>query len=360
VPVYCGPRGLTGQRDLLYHNNKDGTFTEVGVQLGIDPKQYYGLGVIWGDYDNDGLLDLYIANDSTANLLYHNITSPGGPARFEEIALPAGVAYSADGHEQAGMGVDFGDYDADGWMDLIKTNFSDDAPNVYHNNRDGTFTDLTFESGLGEISRTSLGFGIAFADLENSGALDIVVANGHVNPQVDRQPMGISYAERNFLFRNLGNGRFRESGRDAGPGFSGSAVNRGLALIDFDNDGFMDLIFTRLDASPALLHNVSADGETTQHHWLGMKLEGTRSNRDGFGARVKVTQDGTTQTREVRSNFSYLSASDPRPHFGFGSNAHSVDIEVRWPSGTVDTIKNIAVDRFIALKEGSSPVSLRK
>jgi enediyne biosynthesis protein E4 len=182
LSVYCGPRGLTGQRDLLYHNNKDGTFTEVGVQLGIDPKQYYGLGVIWGDYDNDGRLDLYIANDSTASLLYHNVTPTGGPARFEEIALPAGVAYSPDGHEQSGMGVDFGDYDAGGWMDLIKTNFSDDAPNVYHNNRDGTFTDLTFESGLGEVSRTSLGFGIAFADLENSGVLDIVVANGHVNP----------------------------------------------------------------------------------------------------------------------------------------------------------------------------------
>jgi hypothetical protein len=206
----------------------------------------------------------------------------------------------------------------------------------------------------GLMSNTS---GIAFADLENSGVLDIVVANGHVNPQVDRQPMGISYAERNFLFRNLGNGQFLESGRAAGSGFSESAVNRGLALIDFDNDGFIDLIFTRLDASPALLHNVSADGKSTQHHWLAMKFEGTRSNRDGFGARVKVTQDGATQTREVRSNFSYLSASDPRPHFGFGSNAHAVDIQIYWPSGTVDTLQNIAVDRFILLKEGSSPIS---
>jgi hypothetical protein len=360
LPVYCGPRGLTGQRDLLYHNNKDGTFTEVGVPLGIDPKQYYGLGVIWGDYDNDGRLDLYIANDSTASLLYHNVTAPGGPARFEEIAIPAGVAYSADGHEQAGMGVDFGDYDADGCIDLVKTNFSDDAPNVYHNNCDGTFTDLTFESGLGEVSRTSLGFGIAFADLENSGVLDIVVANGHVNPQVDRQPMGISYAERNFLFRTRGYGRFVESGRDAGPGFIGAAVNRGLALIDFDNDGFTDLIFTRLDDSPALLHNASVEGASSQHHWLAMKLEGTRSNRDGFGARVTVTQDGGTQIREVRSNLSYLSASDARPHFGFGSNAHPVDIQVHWSSGTVDTLTKIAVDQFIALKEGSRPISSEK
>jgi len=357
LPVYCGPRGLTGERDLLYHNNKDGTFTEVGAQLGIDPRHYYGLGVIWGDYDNDGRLDLYIANDSTASLLYHNVTPPGGPARFEEVALPAGVAYGPDGHEQAGMGVDFGDYDADGWMDLIKTNFSDDAPNVYHNDRDGTFTDLTFESGLGEVSRTSLGFGIAFADLDNSGLLDIVVANGHVNPQVDLQPMGISYAEPNFLFRNVGNGRFVESRRIAGPGFSEAAVNRGLALIDFDNDGFTDLIFTHLDGSPALLHNERAGGELTQHHWLAMKLQGTRSNRDGFGARVKVTQDGASQTREVRSNFGYLSASDPRPHFGLGSNSHPVDIQVHWPSGTVDILHNIAIDQFILLKEGASSIS---
>jgi hypothetical protein len=250
LPVYCGPRGLPGERDLLYHNNRDGTFTEVGQQLGIDINKGYGLGVIWEDYDNDGRLDLYIANDSTPSLLYHNLTSKGGAPRFEEIAVEAGVAYSGEGHEQAGMGVDFGDYDSDGWMDLIKTNFSDDAPNVYHNNKDGTFTDLTFEVGLGEISRTSLGFGILFSDLENSGHPDIVVANGHVNPQVDKQPMGIHYAENNFLFQNTGNGKFEEVGRYAGPGFAGAAVNRGLAWIDFDNDGFPDLIFTRLDAPP--------------------------------------------------------------------------------------------------------------
>jgi hypothetical protein len=264
LPVYCGPRGLPGQRDLLYHNNGDGTFTEVGQQLGIDPRKYFGLGVIWSDYDNDGRLDLYIANDSTPSLLYHNITPLGGPPRFEEIGVEAGVAYSADGREQAGMGVDIGDYDGDGAMDLIKTNFSDDAPNVYHNNKDGTFTDVTFEAGLGDVSRTSLGFGIVFADLENSGLLDIVVANGHVNPQVDQQPMGIHYAQRNFLFRNLGNGKFSEIGREAG--FEGAAVNRGLAVVDFDNDGFLDLVFTRLDASPALLHNTSAVGRNKPNH----------------------------------------------------------------------------------------------
>lgn len=352
LPVYCGPRGLPGQRDLLYHNKGDGTFTEVGEQLGIDSKNYYGLGAIWGDYDNDGRLDLYIANDSTPSLLYHNLTPKGGTPRFEEVAVEAGVAYSAEGHEQAGMGVDFGDYDSDGWMDLIKTNFSDDAPNVYHNNKDGTFTDLTFEVGLGEISRTSLGFGILFADLENAGRLDIVVANGHVNPQVDRQAMGISYAERNFLFENLGNGKFLEAGRQAGPGFSGTAVNRGLALIDYDNDGRLDLVFTRLDAAPALLHNTSVSGNVEKPHWLTIKLEGVRSNRDGYGAKVKVRQETISQVREVRSNFSYLSASDSRAHFGFGANGQPVAIQVDWPSGIVDVFKSVAIDRCVRLKEG--------
>jgi enediyne biosynthesis protein E4 len=352
LPVYCGPRGLPGQRDFLYHNNGDGTFTEVGQQLGIDLKQYYGLGVIWGDYDNDGRLDLYIANDSTASLLYHNLTPKSGPARFEEVALETGVAYSSEGHEQAGMGVDFGDYDGDGAMDLIKSNFSDDAPNLYHNNGDGTFTDLTFEAGLGDVSRTSLGFGILFVDLENTGRLDIVVANGHVNPQVDQQPMGINYAERNFLFKNLGGGKFSEVGLQAGPSFSEKAVNRGLALIDYDNDGWPDLLFTRLDAAPALLHNLNAQSGGAQQHWLTIKLEGTRSNRDGYGTKVIAAQGSLTQTREVRSNFSYLSDSDPRAHFGFGANPHPVDIEIHWPSGTTDIIRNISVDQFLRVQEG--------
>jgi len=352
LQVYCGPRGMPGERDLLYHNNGNGTFTEVGQQLGIDPKNYYGLGVIWGDYDNDGRLDLYIANDSTPSLLYHNITRPSGPARFEEVGVETGVAYGADGHEQAGMGVDFGDYDGDGAMDLIKTNFSDDAPNVYHNNWDGTFTDVTFEAGLGDVSRTSLGFGIVFADLENRGMLDIVVANGHVNPQVDQQPMGIRYAQRNFLFQNSENGKFSEIGTKAG--FDATAVNRGLALVDYDNDGFMDLVFTRLDASPALLHNTANLGTNKRNHWLTLELQGTRSNGDGYGARVKVTQDGKAQVREARSNFSYVSASDSRPHFGFGSDDHAVDIEVQWPSGVVDQLRGVVCDRFPRIREGAA------
>ena len=350
LAVYCGPRGMRGERDLLYHNNGDGTFSEVGQQLGIDTKKYYGLGVVWGDYDNDGRLDLFIANDSTPSMLYHNVTPPGGQARFEEIGVPAGVAYSAEGHEQAGMGVDLGDYDGDGAMDLIKTNFSDDAPNVYHNNKDGTFTDLTFEAGLGDASRTSLGFGIVFADLENRGLLDIVVANGHVNPQVDQQPMGIHYAERNFLFRNLGNGKFSEVGAMAG--FEGTAVNRGLAVFDYDNDGFPDLLFTRLDASPALLHNVPAAGKNNFTHWITIGLQGVRSNRDGYGAKVKVVQDGKEQVREARSSFSYLSSSDSRLHFGFGPNPHDVTIEVRWPSGVVDRMGNVPLDRVVQITEG--------
>jgi hypothetical protein len=351
IAVYCGPRGLPGERDLLYHNNGDGTFTELGQKLGIDPKRDYGLGVVWTDYDNDGRPDLYISNDSTPSLLYHNITPPGGPARFEEVGVEAGVAYSADGHLQAGMGVDSGDYDGDGFFDLVKTNFSDDAPNLYHNNRDGIFTDLTVEAGIGNLSRTTTGLGVLFVDLENRGLLDIVVANGLMNPQVDSQPMGIHYAEPNFLFRNLGNGKFAEVGREAG--FIGIAVNRGLALIDYDNDGFTDLIFTRLDAPPLLLHNIAAK-PGKPNHWLMLDLQGSRSNRDGYGARVKVTQGSKEQLREVRCNSSYASASDPRPHFGFGPSDRAVDVEIRWPSGTIDRIKNVAVDQLIHVVEGST------
>ncbi len=354
LPVYCGPRGMRGERDLLYHNNGDGTFTEVGHELGIDAHGWNGLAAIWGDVDNDGRLDLYIANDSTPSLLYHNVTPHGGPVRFEEIGMESGVAYGSEGQVQSGMGVDSGDYDNDGWIDIVKTNFSDDAINLYHNNRDGTFTDLSFEAGLADKTRTSVGLGVIFADLENTGHLDLVVANGHMNPQVDSQPMGISYAERNLLFMNLNNGKFADVSAQAGPGFASEAVNRGLATIDFDNDGFTDLIFTRLDASPALLHNLPSSHDVAKSHWLTIKLEGTRSNRDGFGARVTVRQRAGLQIQEVRSNRSYLSASDPRVHFGLGEDSQSVEIEVKWPSGRLDTCKNVPVDRFLHIKEGNA------
>ncbi len=351
IPVSCGPRGLPGARDRLYHNQGDGTFTDVTERLGIDPNAYYGLGVVWGDYDNDGWLDLYVANDSSPSLLYHN----NGDGTFTEVGVPAGVALSADGREQAGMGVDFGDYDNDGWPDLVKTNFSDDTNNLYHNNRDATFDDLGGPSGFAPISVPFLGFGARFFDNDNDGWKDIVIANGHVNPQVDGHHFGVTYAQRNLLFRNLQNGRFEEVGLRAGAAMKLPMVSRGLATGDFDNDGDLDLLISHLDSAPSLLRN---DGGN-RGHAIRIKLVGSKSNRDGFGARVQVVVGGLTQTDEVRANSSYLSASDPRLLFGLGRATRVDRILIRWPSGVVDKIENEGVDLELAVTEGRGVVARR-
>ncbi len=349
IPVSCGPRGLKGARDRLYHNNGDGTFTDVTEKMNIDPDGNYGLGVIWGDYDKDGCLDLYLADDSTPSMLYHNDCHGG----LVESGVVAGGAYSADGREQAGMGVDFGDYDNDGWPDLAKTNFSDDANNLYHNDHDGGFTDLAAPSGFGPISIPFLGFGLKFLDFDNDGWKDVFVANGHVNPQVDAHAFGVSYAERALLFHNRGGGKMEEVGPQAGAALNERHVARGAAVADFDNDGALDILVTRLGEPPALLRNTGAKSG----HWIRIKTIGTRSNRDGFGARIEVTAGGLTQMDEVRANSSYLSASDPRPHFGLGESKTVDSIVIHWPSGTVDTIRNEQADQTITVQEGKGIVS---
>ncbi len=344
MPVYCGPRGLSGERDILYRNNGDGTFTDVTAKAGIDPQSYYGLGVLWADYDGDGKLDLYVANDSTPSSLYHN----NGDGTFSDVGLAAGVALSEDGREQAGMGVDGADYDHDGRIDLIKTNFSDDATNLYHNNGDGTFTDLAFPAGLGEVSWPYLGFGVKFLDFDNDGWKDIFVANGHVNPQVDSTSTGITYAERNFLYQNLRNGRFAEIGRQAGPGLALRKVSRGAAIADYDNDGQQEILVTNLDASPDLLRNT----RPTENHSVLVKTIGHESNRNGYGARLEIRAGDLVQWDEVRSCGSYLSASDARCHFGLGA-ATSVDkLIVRWPSGRVEGVTQLPVDHVLIVEEG--------
>jgi hypothetical protein len=344
IRVSCGPRGLPGGRDRLYHNNRDGTFTDVTERLGIDPHSYYGLGVVWFDYDNDGRLDLYVANDSSPSLLYHN----NGDGTFTEVGVPAGVALSADGREQAGMGVDFGDYDNDGWLDLVKTNFSDDTNNLYHNNGNGTFDDLGGPAGFAAISGPFLGFGVRFFDYDNDGWKDIIVANGHVNPQVDAYQFGVTYAQRNLLFHNLQNGRFEEVGLRSGAVMRVPKVSRGLATGDFDNDGALDVLISHLDAAPSLLRNEGGN----RSHSIRVKTVGSISNRDGFGARVQVVAGGWTQTDEVRANSSYLSASDPRLHFGLGRATRVDQILVRWPSGIIDTIENAVADAELVVAEG--------
>ena len=346
-PVSCGPRGLKGGRDRLYHNNKDGTFSDVTEKLNIDSDSYYGLGVLWLDYDLDGCLDLYVANDSSPSQLYHNDCKGG----FTEVGAEAGVAYSGDGREQAGMGIDSADYDNDGWPDIAKANFSDDTNNLFHNDHTGEFTDLAGPADFGPISIPFLGFGMKFLDFDNDGWKDIFVANGHVNPQVDEHSFGVTYAERPLLFRNLKNGKFEEIGQKSCPALSGRYVARGAASADFFNDGREDLLVSVLDGPPLLLRNKTHAG-----HWLRIKMTGTRSNRDGFGARVEIKAAGLTQTAEVRSNSSFESASDPRLHFGLGSATRIDSITVRWPSGAVDRIGPLSADQEVTIKEGNGVV----
>ena len=349
IAVSCGPRGLKGGRDRLYHNNGDGTFTDVTEKLNVDPGSYYGLGVLWLDYDLDGCLDLYVANDSSPSLLYHNDCK----GNFTEVGAEAGVAYSADGREQAGMGIDSADYDHDGWPDIAKTNFSDDTNNLYHNDHDAQFTDLAGSSGFGPVSVPFLGFGVKFFDLDNDGWSDIFVANGHVNPQVDQHSFGVTYAERPLLFRNLQNGKFAEASGSAGAPLSRRYVARGTASADFLNNGSEDLLITVLDGSPILLRNQS----TGKGHWLRIRTVGKKSNRDGFGARVEIKAGSLTQSAEVRTNGSFESASDPRLHFGLGAARRVDSITVHWPSGKVDKIESQAADQELLIEEGNGVVT---
>jgi hypothetical protein len=265
------------------------------------------------------------------------------------------VAYSADGREQAGMGIDSADYDNDGWPDIAKTNFSDDTNNLFHNDHNGEFTDLAGSANFGPVSIPFLGFGVKFLDLDNDGWKDIFVANGHVNPQVDGHTFGVTYAERPLLFRNLGNGKFEEIGTSAGAALARRYVARGAATADFFNDGREDLLVSVLDGSPLLLRNASSK----RGHWLRIKTVGTRSNRDGFGARVEIKAGALTQSAEVRANSSFESASDPRLHFGLGAASRVDSIVVHWPSGTVDHISAQAADQELVIEEGKGLINQR-
>ncbi len=348
IATFCGPLGLPGGRDILFHNNGDGTFRDVTGQAGIDGGRYYGLGVVWCDYDRDGRLDIYVANDSTPSSLYHN----NGDGTFTDVAPQAGVAYSGEGLEQAGMGVDFADYDNDGWGDLVKGNFSDDVKNLYHNNSDGTFTDLTYQAGLGDVGWLFTTFGAKFLDYDNDGWKDILLANGQVFPQMDRYPTGITYRERNLLFHNRGNGKFDEVGMRSGPGLAIERVSRGLATADYDDDGDLEVIVTNMNDSPDLLRHARKN----INHSILVKAIGVRSNRDGIGTEVRVIAGSSTQYDVVRSGGSYLSSSDLRLHFGLGSAIRVDRLEMSWPSGQRDVLTDLPADRILVVKEAQGLV----
>jgi hypothetical protein len=316
--------------------------------MGIDADGNYGLGVIWADFEKHGCDDLFVADDSSPSMLYHNDCH----GHLEEEGIQAGVAYSADGREQAGMGVDVADYDHSGWMSLAKTNFSDDANNLYHNDGgSGEFTDMQAPSGFGPVSIPFLGFGLKFLDYDNDGWPDVFIANGHVNPQVDQHSFGVSYAERSFLFHNLGNGKFDEVGMQAGPAIATAHVSRGAATADFMNDGSLGIVVAHLGETPSLLLNESQHG-----HWIRVKTVGTRSNRDGYGAIIELNAGGMKQVDEVRANSSYLSASDSRVRFGLGEATSVELIRVAWPSGVVDSVKNEKADQDLIIREGAGVV----
>jgi len=351
VPVMCGPRGLPRATNLLYRNNGDGTFTDVTEKAGIlKTAGHYCFTALTGDFDNDGWPDIYVACDSTPSILYHN----NHDGTFTDIALSAGCALNEDGQQQAGMGAAAGDYNCDGWLDIFKTNFSDDTCSLYRNNGDGTFADATFSAGMG-LNTRYLGWGCGFVDLDNDGWLDVFVAHGHVYPEVERAGIDVPYKEPKIVYRNLRNGRFEEVSARAGPGVSLLRSARGVAFGDFDNDGDIDVVINNVNDVPTLLRNDVATG----NHWLKVRVVGTRSNRTGLGARVKVVAGGHSQIDEVRSGGSYISQSDLRLHFGLGMATSADLVEVRWPSGLVDRVRDVETNQVIWVKEGHGIVPPR-
>ena len=344
--VACGPPGLQGGKNILFHNNGDGTFTDVSEKAGIlKTPGTYGLGVLTADFDNDGWPDIYVANDSTSSALYKN----NHDGTFTDVAIEAGVAYSPDGKPQAGMGVSAIDYDCDGWLDVVKTNFAGDTSSLYHNTGNMSFEDQTFQAGLGKNTRF-LSWGVGFIDFDNDGWPDIFVCNGHVYPEVGESDAESGYRERKELYRNLGNGRFADVSMDAGPGILEKVPGRGCAFGDFDNDGDIDIVVNCINDVPQLLRC----DQTVKNNWLKVKTVGTKSNRSGIGARICCTTDGGhRQMDEVRSGGSYISQSELRVHFGLGKAAKA-DLEIRWPSGLVEKIQGVAANQVITVTEGKS------
>jgi hypothetical protein len=351
IPVNCGPRGLPHGFVRLYHNNGDGTFTDVSRDTGVAKASgSYPMTCVAADYDNDGWPDIYVACDSTPSWMFRNQRD----GTFREEALERGIALSEDGMEQAGMGIAVGDYDRDGNLDIFKTHFSDDTNVLYRNDGKGNFDDVTIRAGIGVETRF-VGWGTGMVDLDNDGHPDLFMVTGSVYPEVERQLPAYPFKTPRLVFRNLGEGRFEELIEEAGAAVAATHASRGCAFGDFDNDGDVDVVVINLNEPPSLLRNdVSGQG-----HWVKVLLEGVKSNRSAIGARVIAQYGGRTQAQEVTAQSSFYSANDRRLHFGLGSAA-TADLTVRWPSGTTEKIGAVAADRLVVIREGAGIVRTQK
>ena len=351
IEVQCGPRGLRGAGDTLYHNNGNGTFSDVSAKAGVsDPNGYYGLGVVCSDFDGDGWVDIFVANDATPNFLYHN----NGNGTFKDIGFISGTAVNENGSEQACMGVTVGDYDHDGKFDIFATNFSQEYNVLYRGTGTNMFTDVSHTAGF--VNQPYVSWGTKFFDYDNDGWLDLFVANGHVYPQVDKANLDAGYRQRKSLHKNNRNGTFSEVAAQSGAPLMENRVSRGVAFGDIDNDGDIDMVINDLDGAPSLLRN---DGGNANNSVL-IKTIGDKSNRDGIGARVKVVSGDLMQIDEVRSGASYISHNDLRLHFGLEKRTKIDLIEIRWPSGAVDKLEGVGVNKLLVVKEGKGIVEQKE
>jgi hypothetical protein len=353
VPILCGPRGLPGGMNLLYHNNADGTFIDVSQKAGVlKPGPRYSITAVSYDFDNDGWPDIYVAVDSQPSILFQN----NHDGTFTDVAEMAGCAYSEGGHEQAGMGVAVADYDCDGWFDIFKTNFADDTCNLYHNNGDGTYSDVSFPAGIA-VNNNYVAWGCGFVDYDNDGWPDVMQINGHVYPEIDSYHFGQTFKNPRLVYKNLGNGRFKDVSAEMGPGISEHYSSRGAAFGDYRNNGCIDALILNMNDPPSLLRNEGGN----KRNWIKLKLIGTQCNRTAIGARARVITGKHVQMDEVHSGTSVMSQSDLRLHFGLG-NLEVIDgIEIKWPTTQkIERFTHVAANQILTIREGAGIVATFK
>ena len=349
IEVQCGPRGLRGAGDSLFHNNGDGSFTDVSWTAGVsDPDGRFGMGVVWTDVDDDGWQDLYVANDTGPNFFYHNNHN----GTFTEAGYEAGVAVGEDGQEQGSMGVALGDYLHTGGFAIFVSNFADEYNTLYRHDRGLMYSDVSLASKIAQGTLPYVGWGIEFFDYDNDGWVDLMVVNGHVYPQVANARLGATYQQRILLYRNQRDGTFSEMAAEAGEALMVPRVSRGAAFGDIDNDGDIDVVINNLDGKPVVLRN---DGGN-RNHWITLKLAGRGRNRVALGAKVRVVSGDLEQWGEVRSGGSYLSSSDSRLHFGLDSRTAVKQIDIRWPDGQRETVRDIRANQFVTIEQGKGIV----